>query len=117
MPLSPVLGRQRQRQRQADFCGFEASLVYRVNSRTARARQKNSVLKINTEGMFDQGSWPGAIVRLRGTPNPQNFILRLGGVRATLFLLSAYITLPMTSTCPASEDSHIVFGQITGLNL
>jgi hypothetical protein len=38
----PALGRQRQRQRQADF---EASLVYKVSSRTARAIQRNPVLK------------------------------------------------------------------------
>ena len=31
------------RQRQADLCGFEASLVYRAGSRTARATQKDSV--------------------------------------------------------------------------
>jgi hypothetical protein len=41
MPLIPALGRQRQ----ADFehSGFEASLVYRVSSRTARATQRNPV--------------------------------------------------------------------------
>jgi hypothetical protein len=38
LSLIPALGRQRQ----ADF---EASLVYRVSSRTARATQKNPVLK------------------------------------------------------------------------
>jgi hypothetical protein len=32
MPLIPALGRQRQ----ADLCELEASLVYRVSSRTAR---------------------------------------------------------------------------------
>ena len=32
-PLIPALGRQRQE----DLCEFEASLVYRVSSRTARA--------------------------------------------------------------------------------
>jgi hypothetical protein len=40
MPLIPALGRQRQ----ADF-EFEASLVYRVSSRTARATQRNPVSK------------------------------------------------------------------------
>jgi hypothetical protein len=35
-PLVPALGRQRQ----ADF-EFEASLVYKVSSRTARAIQRN----------------------------------------------------------------------------
>ena len=38
MPLIPALGRQRE----ADF-EFEASLVYRVSSRTARATQRNRV--------------------------------------------------------------------------
>jgi hypothetical protein len=37
-PLIPVLGRQRQ----ADFA-FEASVVYKVSSRTARATQRNPV--------------------------------------------------------------------------
>jgi hypothetical protein len=39
MPLIPVL----KRQRQADLCEFKASLVYRVNFRTARATQRNPV--------------------------------------------------------------------------
>jgi hypothetical protein len=38
--LIPALGRQRQ----ADF-EFEASLVYRVSSRTAKTTQRNPVLK------------------------------------------------------------------------
>ena len=33
------------RQRQMDLCEFKGSLVYKVNSRTARAIQRNSVLK------------------------------------------------------------------------
>jgi hypothetical protein len=44
-PLIPALGRQRQ----ADLCEFEASLVYRVSFRTARATQKNLVLKNKTK--------------------------------------------------------------------
>jgi hypothetical protein len=32
------------RQREADLCGFEASLVYGASSRTARATQRNPVL-------------------------------------------------------------------------
>jgi hypothetical protein len=40
MPLIPALGRQRQ----ADF-ELEASLVYKVSSRTARAIQRNPVSK------------------------------------------------------------------------
>jgi hypothetical protein len=39
-PLIPGLGRQRQVDSE-----FEASLVYKVSSRTARAIQKNPVLK------------------------------------------------------------------------
>jgi hypothetical protein len=39
MPLIPALGKQRQ----ADLCEFKASLVYRADSRTARAIQKNPV--------------------------------------------------------------------------
>ena len=35
MPLIPALGRQTE----ADLCEFEVRLVYRVNSRTARATQ------------------------------------------------------------------------------
>lgn len=40
-PLVPVLGRQRQ----TDFCEFKDSLFYRASSRTARATQRNPVLK------------------------------------------------------------------------
>ena len=41
-PSTPALGRQRQ----TDLCEFEASLVYRVSFRTARAvTQRNPVLK------------------------------------------------------------------------
>jgi hypothetical protein len=40
-PLIPALGRQRHRR----ISEFEASLVYPVSSRTARAIQKNPVLK------------------------------------------------------------------------
>jgi hypothetical protein len=42
MSLIPALGRQRGRQ----ISEFEASLVYRVSSRTARTTQRNPVLKI-----------------------------------------------------------------------
>jgi hypothetical protein len=34
-----------RRQRQVDLCEFEASLVYKVRSRTVRATQRNPVLK------------------------------------------------------------------------
>jgi hypothetical protein len=46
MPLIPALGRQRQRQAISEF---EASLVYKVSSRTARATQRNPVLKNNNK--------------------------------------------------------------------
>jgi len=38
-PLIPAL----RRQRQADHCEFEASLVYRMSSRIAKATQRNPV--------------------------------------------------------------------------
>jgi len=41
MPLIPALGRQRQRW--ADLCEFDLSLVYRASSKTARAAQRNPV--------------------------------------------------------------------------
>jgi hypothetical protein len=40
MPVIPALGRQRQ-----GISEFQASLVYRVNSGTARATQRNAVWK------------------------------------------------------------------------
>jgi hypothetical protein len=43
-PLIPALGRQRQA-----ISEFEASLVYRVSSRTARATQRNPVSKNQRE--------------------------------------------------------------------
>ena len=44
-PLIPAL----RRQRQVDVYEFEASLVYRSSSRTARATQKNPALKKKKE--------------------------------------------------------------------
>jgi hypothetical protein len=41
--FNPSTGRQRQ----ADLCEFEASLVYIVSSRTARAIQRNKKTKPN----------------------------------------------------------------------
>jgi hypothetical protein len=43
--LSLILILGRQRQSQVDLCDLEASLVHRVSSRTARAAQRNPVLK------------------------------------------------------------------------
>ena len=48
MLLIPAL----ERQRQANLCEFEDSLVYRVISRTARTIQKNPVLKTTTTKQF-----------------------------------------------------------------
>ena len=48
MPLIPALGRQKQ----ADLCEFEASLMYRASSRTiSKAIQRNPVLKKKTMTM------------------------------------------------------------------
>jgi hypothetical protein len=41
MLLVSALGRQKQ----VDFCDFQGSLVYGVNSRTARATLRNPILK------------------------------------------------------------------------
>jgi hypothetical protein len=43
MSLIPVLGRQRQ----VDLCEFEASLLYRMSSKTVRTTQRNPVSKKN----------------------------------------------------------------------
>ena len=40
-PLIPAPGRQRQ----VELCEFQASLVYRVGSKTARVTQRNPILK------------------------------------------------------------------------
>jgi hypothetical protein len=45
MPLSPALGRQMQ----ADLCEFGTSMSYRGSSKTARATQRNPVLKKKKE--------------------------------------------------------------------
>ena len=46
MPLSTVLGRQRQ----VGSLAFKASLVYRVSSRTARATYRETLLKKQQQG-------------------------------------------------------------------
>jgi hypothetical protein len=48
MLLVPAL----RRQRQSDLSEFEASLVYRVSSRTARATQRDPVSKTNENYSF-----------------------------------------------------------------
>jgi hypothetical protein len=49
MSLITAPERQRQRQRQVDRHKFQASLVYRVSSKIARATQRNLVLKNKTK--------------------------------------------------------------------
>ena len=46
IPLIPAL----MRQRQVDLCEIEAGLVYKVSFRTARATQRNPVLKRKKKG-------------------------------------------------------------------
>jgi hypothetical protein len=46
MPLIPELGRQKQ----ANLCELEASLVYRASSRTAKATQRSPVSKYKGKG-------------------------------------------------------------------
>jgi hypothetical protein len=46
--LNPALGGERQ----ADLSEFEASLIYRVSSRTARATQRNPVSKKDKTNKF-----------------------------------------------------------------
>ena len=56
MPLIPALDRQRQ----ADLCEFEASLVYRVSSRKApKATQRNPVSKKEEEEEEEGGGGGG----------------------------------------------------------
>ena len=54
MPLIPTFGRQRQ----ADLSEFEASLVYRVSSRTSRAIQRNPVSKNKTKNKTNKKKNP-----------------------------------------------------------
>jgi hypothetical protein len=45
---TPLISAPR-RQRQAHLCEFKASLVYRMNSRTAKVTQRNPILKTKEE--------------------------------------------------------------------
>ena len=50
----PSLISSLKKQRQTDLCEFEASLVYRVSSRTgSKATQRNLVLKIKKQSVLD----------------------------------------------------------------
>ena len=49
--------------RQADLCEFEASLVYRVSSRTARTTQRNSVSKNKNKTKQKQRIKPGMVAQ------------------------------------------------------
>ena len=63
MPLIPAHGRQRQ----VDLCEFEASLVYRASSRTARAvTQRNPVLGRGSEKCVEGEGVLSFYIRLTG---------------------------------------------------
>ena len=51
---------------QADFCKFQATLVYTVGSRTARAGQRNPVLKKRGRGMVKD--WAGEMAHQLRSP-------------------------------------------------
>jgi hypothetical protein len=55
-----------EKQKQADLCGFEASLVYRANSRTASAAQRNltSKNKAGAGEMAQRAEWLRALAAL-----------------------------------------------------
>ena len=57
MPLIPALGRQRQ----VNFCAFEACLVYRVSSRAAEATQRNPSWKKQAKQNETKNSKPGKV--------------------------------------------------------
>jgi hypothetical protein len=59
-PLIPALGRQRQ------ISEFEASLVYKVSSRTARATQRNPVSKKPKNNNNKKKKFPGLARWLSG---------------------------------------------------
>ena len=44
-----------RRQKQVDLCEFEASLVYRTSSRTARATERDPILKKKGAGALRTG--------------------------------------------------------------
>ena len=64
MPLVPAL----RRQRQADIHKFEPSLLYRVNSRTARATQRTPVSNSQTNKQTNRSK----MVSLIHTRNPNS---------------------------------------------
>jgi hypothetical protein len=58
MPLIPALGSQRQ----VDICEFEASLVYKESSRTARAvTQRNCLKRQNNTIQYKQKTKPNGL--------------------------------------------------------
>jgi hypothetical protein len=53
-------------ERKADLCELEASIIYRVSSRTARATQRNPISKNKnkkTTLVSKEGSWKGETQR------------------------------------------------------
>jgi hypothetical protein len=70
MPLILTLGRQRQ----VDLCKLEASLVCRVSSRTARATQRNPVLKKpNQTNKQNLPPTPSRSKRIRSSRSPFSY--------------------------------------------
>jgi len=62
--VAPTFSSSTWRQRQEDFCEFEASLVYRASSRTVRATQRNPVWKTKTGKLREERK------RSRKLPDP-----------------------------------------------
>ena len=76
MPLIPEL----RRQRQADFCEFEASLVYRGSARTAKATTEKPCLKRNKKhqdaeqclNLLDIRGVTGSVLRIARKQNGES---------------------------------------------
>jgi hypothetical protein len=50
-----MVNSDKRRQKQVDLCEFEASLVYRMSSRTARATERNPVWKKTSKTNQNEG--------------------------------------------------------------
>jgi hypothetical protein len=73
MPLIPALGRQRQ-----GISEFEASLVYKVSSRTARATQRNPLSKNQNKQTKKSESSACFVLQLHPRPDILYFLAVLG---------------------------------------